>query len=125
MLRSVKIKPGQKGAKKLQSVYGNKLLCVRYRYDAVNKRRLKTVELILEESHWQPKRQAISDRQMVRVRVALKETAMQDKIRKAGGKWNREAQLWELSYLQVKKLGLENRMVKPKSLSIGKPKSLR
>ena len=31
---------------------GDRLLCVRYRYDAEEKRRYKTVELIVEEAAW-------------------------------------------------------------------------
>jgi hypothetical protein len=43
------LKPGQKGTKKLLRRYGDKLVCVRYRYDPQNKKRYKTVELIEEE----------------------------------------------------------------------------
>ncbi|MCI0389708.1 MAG: hypothetical protein MOB07_13230 [Acidobacteria bacterium] len=45
-----KVAPGQKGAKKLLKQYGARLLCVRYRYDATQGKRFKTVELIIEEA---------------------------------------------------------------------------
>ncbi len=36
------LKPGQKGTKQLVTQYGDRLVCVRYRYDAQRKKRLKT-----------------------------------------------------------------------------------
>ncbi len=46
-------KPGQSGTKKLLARYGNRLICVRYRYDEERKKRYKTVELIIEEVDWE------------------------------------------------------------------------
>jgi hypothetical protein len=48
------LKPGQKGTKRLTDKYGDALVCVRYRYDAESRQRLKTVELIVERSDWIP-----------------------------------------------------------------------
>jgi hypothetical protein len=47
----LKLKPGDRGTKKLVVQYGDKLVCARYRYDAIQKKRLKTVEIVTEESH--------------------------------------------------------------------------
>ena len=47
MRTGVKLKPGQRGTKKLAAQYGDRLVCVRYRYDEKLKKRFKTVELIL------------------------------------------------------------------------------
>jgi hypothetical protein len=33
---------------------GDRLVCVRYRYDEQQKKRCKTVELIVEEDGWEP-----------------------------------------------------------------------
>ena len=41
-------KPGQPGTKSLVAQYGERLVCVRYRYDAQKRRRFKTVELIVD-----------------------------------------------------------------------------
>jgi hypothetical protein len=38
------LKPGQKGTKRLLALYGDSLVCVRYRYDAERRKRFKTVE---------------------------------------------------------------------------------
>ena len=46
--------PDQDGAKQLRERYGERLVCVRYRYDEATKERWKTVELIIEKSAWEP-----------------------------------------------------------------------
>ena len=49
-----KLLPGQSGTKKLVQQYGNRLVCVRYRYDTKHHRKVKTVELIVNEAEWYP-----------------------------------------------------------------------
>jgi hypothetical protein len=49
------LEPGQKGTKHLVAQYGDRLVCVRYRYDAARKKRIKTVELVVAESDWKPR----------------------------------------------------------------------
>jgi hypothetical protein len=46
--------PGANGTKKLVERYGQRLVCVRYRYDRERRTRIKTVELIEDESPWTP-----------------------------------------------------------------------
>ena len=48
------LKPGQRGTKKLCAEYGERLLCVRYRYDEERRKRPKTVELEVDEVDWEP-----------------------------------------------------------------------
>jgi hypothetical protein len=48
------LKPGAKGTRKAVHEFGGKQLCVRYRYDEANRRRLKTAEFVLEEVPWEP-----------------------------------------------------------------------
>ena len=48
------LKPGQKGTKGLTEKYGDALVCVRFRYDAELRQRLKTVELVVERRDWTP-----------------------------------------------------------------------
>ena len=36
------LRPGQNGAKQLQAQHGDRLVCVRYRYDARQQKRFKT-----------------------------------------------------------------------------------
>ncbi len=46
------MKPGQNGTKRYMENYGDRLLCVRYRYDKPKGRRYTTVELIEEDASW-------------------------------------------------------------------------
>ena len=50
--------PGQNGTKKLLAKYGDRLVCVRYRYDPERKLRHKTAELIVETAPWSPAQRA-------------------------------------------------------------------
>jgi len=53
MRTSLHLKPGRKGTKQLLAQYGDRLVCVRYRHDAQQKKRFKTVELIVAEWAWE------------------------------------------------------------------------
>lgn len=46
------LKPGKRGTKKLVRKYGNRLVCVRYRYDENTGMRYKTIELIIDAHPW-------------------------------------------------------------------------
>jgi hypothetical protein len=105
------LKPGQRGTKKLLDEYGDRLLYVRYRYDPLLKRRIKTVELIVEEVPWAPNLGRLSRETIVGVRIAAREVSLRRQVKQAGGQWNPERKLWELPYHQVVTLGLEERMV--------------
>ena len=59
------LKPGQKGTKQLLAQYGDRLICVRYRYDAQRKKRFKTVELLVAECDWEPPRPRFAQDQIV------------------------------------------------------------
>ena len=48
------LKSGQPGTKRLVKKYGEALLCVRFKYDAEKRQRLKTVELVVERTEWTP-----------------------------------------------------------------------
>ena len=105
------LQPHQDGAKQLLAEYGERLVCVRYRYDERRKRRLKTVELIVEESHWEPRAAACPDERLVHIKVSLSEVDLQRRVKAAGGKWDRQRQAWEIRYDRVQALGLTDRIV--------------
>ena len=65
------LRPGQNGAKQLQAQHGDRLVCVRYRYDARQQKRFKTVELIVEEREWQPDGGRWVNEQLVGVRIEV------------------------------------------------------
>ena len=110
MKTRLRLKPGQKGTKKLAAEYGDRLVCVRYRYDSERKKRVKTIELIIEEVDWSPKDIPVPD-MIVGVRVAIGEVELQRSLRKAGARWNREDRVWNLPYTDAVKLGIEDRIV--------------
>jgi hypothetical protein len=106
------LKPGQKGTKKLLRRYGDKLVCVRYRYDEQKRKRYKTVELVVEEVDWEPRKVPVSPLDgVVYVKINWGERDMGIKVKRAGGVWNPERQVWELAYERVQALGLTGRIV--------------
>lgn len=99
------LKPGQKGTKALQAEYGDRLVCVRYKYDASRRKRYKTVELVVEARDWMP------SGSKVWVKVAWGEAAIGRAIRNAGGAWNQDKKLWKLTFKDAVALGLVDRVV--------------
>ena len=114
----VTLKPGSKGTKKLTEQFGERLVCVRYRYDVTKKRRLKTVEIVVDEAPWEPvdkRRTSAADadrpQRIIGVRVAYEEGALQQTVREAGGRWDRGMRLWLLPLSTARILGLHERVV--------------
>ena len=105
------LKPGQKGTKQLLAQYGDRLLCVCYRYDAQRKKRFKTVELIVTERDWEPPRPPFAHDQIVGIRVAFADVAVRERVKQAGGTWNPERRVWQLRYDRVVALGLNSCIV--------------
>lgn len=113
MKTRLSLKPGDKGTKKLADKYGSSLVCIRYRYDEKRKKRLKTVDLIIEETDWEPacreKKKSVTDDWIVGVRVSIAEKELQKKIKAAGGKRDSARGLWIIRYETAEKLGPEDR----------------
>lgn len=114
MMRTrLKLNPGQRGTIKLVRQYGAQLVCVRYRYDEEKQRRYKTIELIIDEAEWMRKPRPGT---IVYLRVAYSELVIRTKIKQAGGQWDSNLALWRLRFDQAEKLGLQKRIVRPKSI---------
>jgi hypothetical protein len=105
------VKPGQPGTKKLVEKYGDNLVCVRYRYDVNEKRKLKTIELIIENTPWQPNQEKIPLNKLMNIRIMANEYPLRIKVKAAGGSWDHQHQVWRLPYAQVLELGLNDRIV--------------
>ena len=97
--------PGANGTKKLRERYGDRLVCVRYRYDAEKRRRMKTVELIEEELPWIPVAA------IYLVKIPYEDVDLRQKVKEAGGQWNAQKKAWHLNGTMVRRLGLEDRVV--------------
>lgn len=98
MKARVKLKPGQKGTKKLVAQYGDALICVRYRYDVGTRRQVKTVEIIVSESAWTPPPAKYPDSALVPLRIGVTEKSLQEQARAVGGRWDHKQQLWFVRY---------------------------
>ncbi len=105
------LKPGQKGTKQLLAQYGDRLVCVRYRYDAQRKKRLKTVELAVAERDCEPAPRAPAHDQIVALRVTFAEVAVRERVKQAGGHWDPDRKVWELRYDLAVALGSAGRIV--------------
>lgn len=108
-----KLIPGQPGTKKWVEKYGEKLVCVRYRYDDKRRMKLKTVETIVEETPFEPAEKKIPANRIVDLRIRFGEIELRRQVKAAGGVWNREHKVWKLMYNEALKLGLETRIIQP------------
>lgn len=90
----VTLRPRDKGTRKLVREFGQKLVCVRYRYDPVGRIRHKTVELVVESAPWNPTRDSLEGRSgpgrptvLIGVRVEYREAELRSRIKAGGGRW--------------------------------------
>jgi hypothetical protein len=110
------VHPEQRGAKKLRILYGDRLVCVRYRYDAQRQKRFKTVELIVEEEAWTAPLPSLKNEDLVHIALTVQEFALRQQVKQCGGQWNPWRGLWEVRYEHVLALGLQSRIVDTKDL---------
>ena len=102
--------PGKNGTKELLKRYGDQLVCVRYRYDAARRKRLKTVELVVDEQDWIPGVIFLTTRRVL-PRIGFGENDLRERVKEAGGYWSPEKKARVLPYRKVLELGLERRVV--------------
>ena len=77
--------PNQDGAKGLRAKYGERLVCVRYRYDTQRQKRYKTVEVVVAEEPWTPPMRPTAPEQIVALRISAPETTVRQQVKNAGG----------------------------------------
>ena len=97
------------------SQYGDRLVCVRYWYDAQKQKRYKTVELMVAEENWTPPASLPAPEQVVAVRVSAPEAAARQQVKSAGGQWDVRRHVRKLRYDRTVALGLSKRIVETKS----------
>lgn len=105
-------RPGQADTKKFTERYGDRLVCVRYRYDTAQGCRHKTVELIVETVPWQAnaRRARRRNEEMVAVRIGYAETGLRERAKRLGTIWRPNQRLWEMRWLDAKNLGIADRV---------------
>jgi hypothetical protein len=111
MKMSVKLKPGQKGTKKLVQQFGEALYCVRYRYDPIKKKQLKTVELVVSEADWIPPPAKFSASTLVELKIKYDEKTLQAQVKSLGGRWDPKQQVWVIPYGCIAGTKLEKFMI--------------
>ena len=102
------LKPGQEGTKRLVEKYGDALVCIRFRYDVKNGKRLKTVELIEEATDWAPPPSRYASEDIVPLRISASDIRLRTMVKVAGGRWKPEEQLWFVKYGTIAGGPLEN-----------------
>jgi len=114
--------PGQRGTTQLLAQYGDRLVCVRYRYDAQRQKRFKTVELIVAERDWDSPATRLAHDAPVAMRIDFAEVELRQRVKQAGGKWNPTRRVRELPYAQVAALKLEARIAEARASYTGCPR---
>ena len=90
--------------------YGERLLRVRYRYDALKRKRYTTAEIIVDQSDWDPLPSEVARREKMPVRIGVAETRLREKVKASGGRWDPARREWVLPMEQVLQLGLSERV---------------
>ncbi|MFY9316439.1 MAG: hypothetical protein WAO95_12885 [Burkholderiales bacterium] len=111
------LRPGQKGTRKLVERFGERLVRVRYVYDAAAGRRYKTVELIVAGAAWRPRprNQRRCDDDVVHVRIAYGERDLRERAKRLGALWRPAQKLWEITWRDAKRLEISHRVVNPET----------
>lgn len=112
-----KLRPGQPGTKRLLAEYGERLFCVRYRYDAERHVCLTTAEIVVAERPW--KQPPIPPRTILGIRIPWGDFSLRQRLRAHGGRWDPARTLWYLEWQAVQRLELTS-FVDPATL----PKAL-
>ena len=89
--------------------YGLRPACVCYPHSEQAGKRVKAVELIVEEARCLPPARLPKER-LIGVRIALQAVELQRQVKRVGAKWNSTRRLWEMRYDQVLALGLKDRI---------------
>jgi hypothetical protein len=109
-----RISAGQPGTKSMVEKYGEKLLYIRYKYDSEKRVKYKTVELVEESSIYERKLSRKKAEEIVELKVDYLEEEIRTQIKEVGGRWNPEKKVWEIRFKEVKKMGLEGRIIDKK-----------
>ena len=111
---------GAPGTKRLLREHGDRLVCVRYRYDDELGERLKTVELIVERlrldrSARRGRRESGGD--PVEIRLSRGEDLLRRAILLAGAKYEAGTGRWRMSRATAASLGLTDRIIRTRGRS--------
>jgi hypothetical protein len=80
-------------------------------YDPAKSVMMKTVELLVEQKPWNPRKRKIAYNRKVHLQIDYGEVQLGRLVKAAGGYWNKEKGYWELPYREAVSLGLDNRIM--------------
>ena len=110
------LRPGQRGTRRYAERFGDRLVCVRYRYDDARQERVTTVELVVDRAPSVPRPHTT-----VGVRVAWGEADVARQVKRAGGTWDAQLKLWRLPAGDARRLKLGDRIVRLTGKSLHSP----
>jgi len=117
LIAQATLRPGQRGTRRLEGNYGDRLISVRHRYAPATGGRGTTVELIEEELSAQPQDRhtasapAAPPPSELAVRPECWKSDLRATVKAAGGIWRPRHKFWALRCDEVVALGLESRVV--------------
>ena len=107
--------PSLDGTRRLAREFGDRLVCVRHRYDDASALRVTTVEIVAHVDPLcgcaPPPRSAVAAWEPVWVRLAPDARALHRQALEAGGRWHCEHRLWEVPRWLVARLDLGGRLI--------------
>lgn len=109
MKTRVSLRPGDKGTRQLVNEYGERLVCVRYRYDAKTRMRYKTVELIVDARPYVPENSAKYFAE-VAVKIEYHEQELRARAKALGARWDPEQKVWRMRFKDALDLDLQDRI---------------
>ena len=73
---------------------------------------MKTVELVIDSVPWRPRERKPRrrDDEIVAVRIGYHEADLRDRAKRLGALWGPAQKLWEISWLDAKRLGIADRV---------------
>jgi len=105
------VRAGQPGTQKWLRKCGNALVCVRYKYDAEKRRKIKTIDLVVSDEPRAQDSKMIPKNKIVSVEIRYGEKDLGRVARAAGAVWNRKEKIWRMIYRDAVNLGLEDRII--------------
>jgi hypothetical protein len=106
------LRPGDPGTRRHVERYGERLVCVRYRYDEERQIRITTVELEVDRSPWTPPAKESPD-DAVWVRIRVEEVEHRRRLKSVGAQFDAQRCCWRTQRHLAHTLGLSDRIVGP------------
>ncbi len=102
-----KLAPGRPGTLRAQRTYGDALVCVRYRHDALKLYRFTTIELVIDAAPIHSRRFDIAT---FGVHIEPAENHLHAALRAAGARWDGRARLWWTRGTTIRQFDLLDRI---------------